>query len=94
MKYYNEVRTHLSLEKDAPVSRTIERAHSLPPCPGRAASPVRSDLIYDRHSGHWWFLARGGSVANDRQARSGLGEAMGYACPDTLDIIALQHGER
>ena len=26
MKYYNEVRTHLSLEKDAPVSRTIERA--------------------------------------------------------------------
>jgi len=25
MKYYNEVRTHLSLEKDAPESRTIER---------------------------------------------------------------------
>src|SRR5450631_32746 len=25
MKYYNEVRTHLSLDKDAPVSRTIER---------------------------------------------------------------------
>ena len=24
MKYYNEVRTHLSLEKDAPVSRAIE----------------------------------------------------------------------
>src|SRR5271169_137409 len=26
MKYYNKVRTHLSLEKDAPVSRPIERA--------------------------------------------------------------------
>ena len=26
LKYYNEVRTHLSLEKDAPVSRAIERA--------------------------------------------------------------------
>ena len=26
MKYYNEIRTHLSLEKDAPVSRPIERA--------------------------------------------------------------------
>ena len=26
MKYYNEVRTHLSLEKDAPVSRAVERA--------------------------------------------------------------------
>jgi transposase InsO family protein len=26
MKYYNEARTHLSLEKDAPVSRVVERA--------------------------------------------------------------------
>jgi hypothetical protein len=26
MKYYNEARTHLSLEKDAPVSHAIERA--------------------------------------------------------------------
>jgi hypothetical protein len=25
MKYYNEVRTHLSLEKDTPVSRAAER---------------------------------------------------------------------
>jgi len=26
MNYHNEVRTHLSLEKDAPVSRTVELA--------------------------------------------------------------------
>src|ERR1022692_4075922 len=26
MKYHNEARTHLSLEKDAPVSRAVERA--------------------------------------------------------------------
>jgi transposase InsO family protein len=26
LKYYNEVRTHLSLEKDAPISRAVERA--------------------------------------------------------------------
>jgi len=26
MKYYNEVRTHLSLEKDAPVPRDVQRA--------------------------------------------------------------------
>src|SRR5260370_18407495 len=26
LKYYNEVRTHLSLSKDAPVSRAVERA--------------------------------------------------------------------
>src|ERR1700721_5741 len=26
LKYYNETRTHLSLEKDAPVSRAVDRA--------------------------------------------------------------------
>jgi hypothetical protein len=26
MKYYNGARTHLSLEKDAPVSRAVDRA--------------------------------------------------------------------
>ena len=26
MKYYNGARTHLALEKDAPFSRTVERA--------------------------------------------------------------------
>jgi transposase InsO family protein len=29
MKYYNEVRTHLSLEKDAPESRAVERAGNI-----------------------------------------------------------------
>src|SRR5712672_1441335 len=29
LKYYNEVRTHLSLEKDAPVSRAVERVGSI-----------------------------------------------------------------
>src|SRR5438270_7058378 len=37
MKYYNETRTHLSQEKDARVSRAVDRAghHSLSPDPGR-----------------------------------------------------------
>jgi hypothetical protein len=26
MKYYNGTRTHLSLEKDAPISRAVDRA--------------------------------------------------------------------
>src|ERR1700680_3475043 len=30
MKYYNEVRTHLSLEKDKPVSRAVERTGHIP----------------------------------------------------------------
>ena len=47
MKYYNEIRTHLSLDKNAPVSRTIERAGHI------LCRPVRQYvriLIYDRHN--------------------------------------------
>jgi transposase InsO family protein len=53
MKYYNGARTHLSLEKDAPglARRRSRRAHSLSPNPGRTASPICPDLIYDRHRG-------------------------------------------
>jgi transposase InsO family protein len=51
MNYHNEIRTHLSLEgcADLPRPRT-RRAHSLSPNPGRAASPICPDLIYDRHN--------------------------------------------
>jgi len=44
LNYYNETRTHLSLDKDAPVSRIIA-----PSGPGWIASPIRTDLICDRH---------------------------------------------
>src|SRR3979490_1604757 len=52
MNYYNETRTHLSLDKDSPLSRTVERgrAFSLPPSPRRTASQIRPDLICDRHT--------------------------------------------
>jgi hypothetical protein len=33
MKYYNGTRTHLSLEKDAPVSRVVDRAGHILCCP-------------------------------------------------------------
>ena len=51
MKYYNGTRTHLSLEKDAPASRSVDRAGHifLSPNPGRTPSPIWLDLIYDRH---------------------------------------------
>ena len=50
MNYYNEMRTHLSLDKDAPLSRHGSEggAYSSPSNPGRAASPIYSDLICDR----------------------------------------------
>src|SRR5437868_12890056 len=50
INYYNETRTHLSLDKDAPLSRTVQRPYSSPSNPARAASPIYSDLICDRHS--------------------------------------------
>src|ERR1700738_614771 len=51
MKYYNGARTHLSLEKDAPVSRAVERAGQIlcHPNSRRATSRICSNLIYDRH---------------------------------------------
>jgi hypothetical protein len=51
MKYYNEVRTHLSLEKDAPVPRAVGTFdHVLwPSRPGRTAPLICPDLISDRH---------------------------------------------
>jgi hypothetical protein len=51
MNYYNEMRTHLSMGKDAPVPRAVERgAHQLSTCTGRVASSIPPDLIYDRHT--------------------------------------------
>jgi hypothetical protein len=50
MRYDNGTRTHLSLNKDAPVSRAAQWTHSLPSDPGRTTSSVRKDLIYDRHT--------------------------------------------
>src|SRR4051794_30936846 len=52
MNYYNETRTYLSLDKDASLSRTVQRAGRIlrPSNPGRAASPIYSDLICDRHT--------------------------------------------
>ena len=48
--YYNEVRTHLSLSKDAPVSRAVQAVGDIvaKPHPRRIAPPIRSDLIFGR----------------------------------------------
>jgi len=48
--YDNQTRTHLSLNKDSPVTRPIETVGcTLPiPIPGRIASLIRPDLVSDR----------------------------------------------
>jgi hypothetical protein len=57
-QYYNETRTHLSLDKDAPIPRAVEaigRILSGPVLGGlhhqRIASSICADLICDRDSG-------------------------------------------
>jgi len=50
LRHDNEVRTHLTLDKYAPVAHGWDRrSHFLPTGLGRTASSVCPDLIYDRH---------------------------------------------
>ena len=51
--YYNRTRTHLSLNKDSPVSRAVEiiRPHFAGANPGRIAPPICPDLVSDRDNG-------------------------------------------
>jgi transposase InsO family protein len=60
--YYNGARTHLSLHKDTPVPRKFKASVGFwPPPRRRTASPIRSDLIYDKdrsriHRCRLWVL--------------------------------------
>ena len=47
--YYNQVRTHLALQKDAPFHRTAQRSGTIVATDlGRAASPIRPDMIFGK----------------------------------------------
>src|SRR6202022_2779580 len=52
MEYFNEARTHLSLNKDASIPRAVHAAGRIlcRPILGGIASPIRPDLIFDRHT--------------------------------------------
>jgi Integrase core domain len=50
MKYYNGTRTHLSLEKDAPVSRAVDRAGQILCRPILGGLHHQYGRIYDRHN--------------------------------------------
>jgi transposase InsO family protein len=49
MKYYNGTRTHLSLEKDAPVSRAVDRARHI------LCRPILGGLRPQRFDGELWI---------------------------------------
>ena len=53
MAYYNDARTHLSLNKDAPVPRAVQAIWRILPTPilGRITPSLRSDLISDKDNG-------------------------------------------
>ena len=48
--YYNQTRTHLALQKDAPLRRAVQRSGAIVAIPhlGRAASPIRPDMIFGK----------------------------------------------
>ena len=50
MTYHNDARTHLSLNKDAPIPREVHWSNLRETSPRWTASPIRSDLIYDKDS--------------------------------------------
>jgi hypothetical protein len=47
--YYNQSRPHLALYKDAPLKRTVQRSRYSRS--GRAASPIRPDMIFGKDKG-------------------------------------------
>jgi hypothetical protein len=51
--YYNGVRTRRSLQKDAPVSRPVQRSGAIisHAILGGASSSIRSDLVFGTHNG-------------------------------------------
>ena len=54
--YYNRARTHLALQKDAPLHRAVQWSgdHCRHSNLGRAASPVRQDMIFGKdRRGNW-----------------------------------------
>src|SRR5262249_19151301 len=50
--YYNEVRTHLALGKDAPLGQAVQRTGVIVANPNLvwAAPPLRPDMIFGRHT--------------------------------------------
>jgi transposase InsO family protein len=46
--YYNKVRTHLALDKDAPLGRAVQRSGAIVAIPILSAPPLRPDVIFGK----------------------------------------------
>jgi transposase InsO family protein len=78
--YYNEVRTHLALNKDAPLGRAVQRSGIIVAIPifVRAAPPLRPDIIFGKDSTRPMLhkrqkvLAKAAPSTHDPKRHSGL----------------------
>ncbi len=54
-RYYNEIRTHRALNKDAPRSRAVQQVGiaKITRNPRRTPSPIRPDLVFATHRETW-----------------------------------------
>ena len=67
MNYYNEARTHLSLEKDSPVSRNVQRAgHILFLCRPVLAGCITYIFGFDMRQAQAYFTKASGIVISHR----------------------------
>src|SRR5262245_15273289 len=72
--YYNEVRTHRSLNKDAPIHRAIQQVggHRICPRPWQPSSPLLPNLVFSTH--------KGSDIGNYWDLRSSLNSASSHSC--------------
>src|ERR1700676_3617114 len=90
---YNGTRTHLSLNKDAPISRAAEAAgpHSVPSDPGWTASPICSGLICGRHSSHSVSIGRLSTVGRPNPGWAFYTNIPNILC---LEVVEVRSGQK
>ena len=68
--HYNQARTHLALQKDAPLHRAVQRSGDIFAIPilGWTAPSIRPDMIFGKHN--WRILAGTISVGFGFQSHS------------------------
>jgi hypothetical protein len=88
-RYCNDVRTHRALDKDAPVSRRVQRKHQIVPHPRRTPSPLCPDLGFRYTQG---TLSFGGgaidcTVRNPSETRAALDVTSAVGIPERFTLL-------
>ena len=83
-RYYNDIRTHRSLDKDAPVSRPVQRIYKFTRDPGRTSSPLRAGLGFRYTQG----LQVSHSTASSPSANFGRSSCQHGLHPCAIDVLS------